>query len=294
MSKHKAGFVNIIGNPNVGKSTLMNELVGEKLSIITSKSQTTRHRILGIVNNDDFQIVYSDTPGIIKPKYKLQQSMMKFANTAISDADIILYVTDTEETKEKNIEYIERINKSEIPVLLVLNKIDLANQEKIEFLVEEWKKLIPRAEIYPISALHKFNIDNILKRIVELLPESPPFFDKEQLTDKTERFFVQEIIREKILLNYDKEIPYSVEIEVESFVDTPDILRIGTIIYVSRESQKKIIIGNKGSAIKRVGIEARKDIEAFFGKKVFLEMFVKVNPNWRDNERKLKSFGYDL
>jgi GTP-binding protein Era len=294
MSTHKAGFVNILGNPNVGKSTIMNVLVGEKLSIITSKSQTTRHRIMGIVNGEDFQIIYSDTPGIIKPNYKLQESMMKFAHAALVDADIVLYVTDVEETKDKNAEFIEKINRNETPVLLLINKIDLSQQEKIEKLVDDWKNLIPRAEIYPISALHNFNIDNVLKRILELLPESPPFFDKEQLTDKTERFFVQEIIREKILLNYEKEIPYSVEIEIEAFVDTENLLRISALIYVSRESQKRIIIGHKGAALKKVGTEARLDIEAFFGKKVFLEMFVKVNKNWRDDERKLKSFGYDL
>jgi len=294
MSIHKAGFVNILGNPNVGKSTIMNVLVGEKISIITSKSQTTRHRIMGIVNSDDYQIVFSDTPGIIKPNYKLQESMMKFAHTALVDADIVLYITDVNETKEKNSEFIEKVNKSNAPVLLLINKVDLSDHEKIEKFVEDWKLLIPKAEIFPVSGLHNFNINNVLKRIIELLPESPPFFDKEQLTDKTERFFVQEIIREKILLNYDKEIPYSVEIEVEAFEDTENLLRISALIYVSRESQKMIIIGNKGAAIKKVGTEARLDIEAFFGKKVFIELFVKVNKNWRDDERKLKSFGYDL
>lgn len=294
MTNHKAGFVNILGNPNVGKSTIMNVLTGEKLSIITSKSQTTRHRIMGIVNGDDFQIVYSDTPGIIKPNYKLQESMMKFAYTALVDADIVLYVTDVEETKDKNSDFIEKINKSDIPVLLLINKIDLSKQEIIEKLVDEWKNLIPRAEIYPVSAIHKFNTDNVLKRILELLPEAPPYFDKEQITDKPERFFVQEIIREKILLNYDKEIPYSVEIEVEAFQDTEKLLRIAAVIHVTRDSQKRIIIGHKGAAIKKVGTEARIDIESFFGKKVFIELFVKVNKNWRDDERKLKSFGYDL
>jgi len=294
MSIHKAGFVNILANPNVGKSTIMNVLVGEKISIITSKSQTTRHRIMGIVNSDDYQIVFSDTPGIIKPNYKLQESMMKFAHTALVDADIVLYITDVNETKEKNSEFIEKVNKSNAPVLLLINKVDLSDHEKIEKFVEDWKLLIPKAEIFPVSGLHNFNINNVLKRIIELLPESPPFFDKEQLTDKTERFFVQEIIREKILLNYDKEIPYSVEIEVEAFEDTENLLRISALIYVSRESQKMIIIGNKGAAIKKVGTEARLDIEAFFGKKVFIELFVKVNKNWRDDERKLKSFGYDL
>jgi len=294
MTEHKAGFVNILGNPNVGKSTIMNVLVGEKLSIITSKSQTTRHRIMGIVNDENYQIVYSDTPGIIKPNYKLQESMMKFANSALSDADVILYVTDIFETKDKNIEFIERVKNSEVPVMVLLNKIDLSTQEKIEVLVEEWHNILPKAEILPLSGLHKFNVEPILKRIVELLPVSPPYFEKDQLTDKSERFFIQEMIREKILLYYQKEIPYSVEIEVEEFLDTEKLLRIRAVIYVVRDSQKNIIIGNKGEAIKRVGTEARLDIEAFFGKKVFIELFVKVNPNWRDDERKLKSFGYDL
>jgi len=294
MSTHRAGFVNILGNPNVGKSTIMNSLVGEKLSIITAKSQTTRHRIMGILNKEDYQIVISDTPGIIKPNYKLQESMMKFAHSALVDADIVLYVTDIFETKDKNADFIEKINQSTVPVLLLLNKIDLSTQEKIEKLVDEWKTLIPRAEILPVSGLHNFNIEPILKRVVELLPESPPFFDKEQLTDKSERFFAQEIIREKILLNYDKEIPYSVEVGIEAFTDTENLLRISSVIYVTRESQKRIIIGNKGAALKKVGTEARLDMEAFFGKKVFLEMFVKVNKDWRDDERKLKSFGYDL
>jgi len=294
MSEHKAGFVNILGNPNVGKSTIMNVLVGEKLSIITSKSQTTRHRIMGIVNDEDHQIVYSDTPGIIKPNYKMQESMMRFANSALSDADIILYVTDIFETKDKNADFIEKVKNSEVPVLVLLNKIDLSTQEKIEVLVEEWHNILPKAEILPLSGLHKFNVDYVLKRVKELLPVSPPFFEKDQLTDKSERFFAQEIIREKILLNYQKEIPYSVEVEVEEFLDTEKLLRIRAIIYVIRDSQKNIIIGAKGEAIKKVGTEARLDIEAFFGKKVFIELFVKVNPNWRDDERKLKSFGYEL
>lgn len=294
MTTHKAGFVNILGNPNVGKSTIMNVLVGERISIITSKSQTTRHRIMGIVNGEDFQIVYSDTPGVIKPNYKLQESMMHYTHAAVEDADIILYVTDIFETKDKNAEFIEKVKNSNAPIILLINKIDLTTQEKVEILVEQWHNILPQAEILPLSGLHKFNVQPILKRIIELLPDSPPFFDKEQLTDKTERFFVQEIIREKILLNYQKEIPYSVEINVEEFKDTEKLLSIRAIIYVIKDSQKNIIIGNQGSAIKNVGIQARQDIEAFFGKKCFLELFVKVNANWRDNEKKLKSFGYEV
>jgi GTP-binding protein Era len=290
---HKSGFVNIIGNPNVGKSTLMNEMVGEKLSIITSKSQTTRHRIMGIVNTDDYQIVYSDTPGILKPNYKLQEKMMGFVGTAIEDADIVLYITDVVETFDKNQQYIDRLSKIEVPILLLINKIDLSNQEKLEALVDIWKQILPKAEIIPISALNKFNLEYVFKRIIELLPESPPYFPKDSLTDKTERFFVSEIIREKVLLNYQKEIPYSVEIEIEEFKDTDQLLRIRALIHVTRPSQKGIIIGHKGQALKKTGTEARKDIEAFFGKKVFLEMYVKVSKDWRDNDRPLRNFGYN-
>ncbi len=290
---HKAGFVNIIGNPNVGKSTLMNAIVGEKLSIITSKAQTTRHRILGIVNSDDFQIVYSDTPGILKPNYKLQSSMMKFVNTALTDADVILYVTDVVETPDKNQEYLQKVQKTHTPVLLIINKIDLTDQDKLEKFVANWKEHLPNAEIYPISALNKFNIDSILTRVVELLPEAPAYFPKDQLTDKTERFFVQEIIREKIFLHYKKEIPYSCEISVEDFKDEKDIVRIRAIIYVIRDSQKGILIGHKGSALKRVGTDARKDIEAFFEKHAYLDLRVKVQKDWRDNDQNLRSFGYE-
>ncbi|MGD9992358.1 MAG: GTPase Era [Salinivirgaceae bacterium] len=290
---HKAGFVNIIGNPNVGKSTLMNAFVGEKLSIITSKAQTTRHRILGIVNGDDFQMVYSDTPGILKPNYKLQQSMMRFVDTAISDADIILYVTDVVESFDKNREYLDKIKNTNTPVLLLINKIDLSQQEKLEELVMLWKNEVPQAEIFPVSAINKFNIDAVLKRILELLPISPPYFPKDELTDKTERFFVQEIIREKIFFNYQKEIPYSCEVNVEEFKEEESIIRIRALIYVARESQKGIIIGHKGSALKKTGMAARFDIEAFFEKKVFLELHVKVLKDWRDKEQNLKYFGYD-
>ena len=291
---HKSGFVNIIGNPNVGKSTLMNAMVGEKLSIITAKAQTTRHRIMGIVNGDDFQIVYSDTPGILKPNYKLQEKMMRFVGGAFEDADIILYITDVIETFDKNQRYIDRLSQTEIPVLILINKIDLTDQEKLEKIVEIWSKILPKAEIMPISALNNFNLDVVLKRILETLPESPPYFPKDSLTDKTERFFVSEIIREKILLNYQKEIPYSVEIEVEEFKDTEKLLRIRAIIHVIRPSQKGIIIGHKGQALKKTATEARKDIEAFFGKKVFLEMYVKVNKDWRDKDRPLRNFGYNM
>ncbi|MBU8891456.1 MAG: GTPase Era [Bacteroidales bacterium] len=290
---HKSGFVNIIGNPNVGKSTIMNTMVGEKLSIITSKSQTTRHRIMGIVNTDDYQIVYSDTPGILKPNYKLQEKMMRFVGTALEDADIVLYITDVVETFDKNQQYIDRLAKIEVPVLLLINKIDLSDQEKLEKLVDIWKKILPKAEIFPVSALNNFNLDVVFKRIIELLPESPPYFPKDSLTDKTERFFVSEIIREKILLNYQKEIPYSVEIEIEEFKDTEKLLRIRAIIHVVRPSQKGIIIGHKGQALKKTGTDARIDIESFFDKKVFLELFVKVNKDWRDNDRPLRNFGYN-
>ena len=290
---HKSGFVNIIGNPNVGKSTIMNTMVGEKLSIITSKSQTTRHRIMGIVNTDDYQIVYSDTPGILKPNYKLQEKMMRFVGTALEDADIVLYITDVVETFDKNQQYIDRLAKVDVPVLLLINKIDLSNQEKLEKLVDIWKKILPKAEIMPVSALNNFNLDVVFKRIIELLPESPPYFPKDSLTDKTERFFVSEIIREKILLYYQKEIPYSVEIEVEEFKDTEKILRIRAIIHVVRPSQKGIIIGHKGQALKKTGTDARLDIEDFFGKKVFLELYVKVSKDWRDKDRPLQNFGYN-
>ncbi|MBI9055672.1 MAG: GTPase Era [Bacteroidales bacterium] len=289
---HKSGFVNIIGNPNVGKSTLMNAMVGEKLSIITSKAQTTRHRIMGIVNGDDFQIVYSDTPGILKPNYKLQEKMMRFVGGAFEDADVMLYITDVVETLDKNQQYIDKLINVDIPVLILVNKIDLTDQETLETLVETWSKILPKAEIIPISALNDFNLDVVLKRILETLPESPPYFPKDSLTDKTERFFVSEIIREKILLNYQKEIPYSVEIEVEEFKDTEKLLRIRALIHVIRPSQKGIIIGHKGQALKKTATEARLDIEAFFSKKVFLEMYVKVSKDWRDKDRPLRNFGY--
>ena len=280
---HKAGFVNIVGNPNVGKSTLMNRLVGEKISIITSKSQTTRHRIKGIVNTDDYQIVFSDTPGVVKPSYKMQEYMLEFSKSALVDADIILYVTDVVENIEKNLDFIDKVNKSDIPVLLVINKIDLTTQEKLEALFDKWKSLIPRAEIFPLSATENFNVDNLYKRIVELLPEGEPFFPKDELTDLPSRFFVNEIIREKILQYYDKEVPYSVEVEVEEFK---------AVIYVERSSQKGIIIGSQGEALKKVGTQARLDIEAFFGKKVFLNLYVKVLKDWRNKDSELKNFGY--
>ncbi|MDE5638311.1 MAG: GTPase Era [Odoribacter sp.] len=290
--KHKSGFVNIVGNPNVGKSTLMNRLVGEKISIITSKSQTTRHRIKGIVNEDEYQIVFSDTPGVVKPSYKMQECMLEFSKSALTDADIILYVTDVVEDIRKNEDFIEKVNQNEAPVLLVLNKIDLTNQEKLEELYDKWKQLIPRAEIFPISATENFNVDNLYKRIIALLPESEPFFPKDELTDLPARFFVTEIIREKILLNYEKEVPYSVEVEVEEFKEDTKRINIMSVIYVERDSQKGIIIGKQGEALKKVGTEARLDIEAFFGKKVFLNLYVKVQKDWRSKERDLKNFGY--
>ncbi|MCD4791625.1 MAG: GTPase Era [Bacteroidales bacterium] len=289
---HKAAFVNIIGNPNTGKSTLMNQFVGEKLSIITSKSQTTRHNIKGIVNGENFQLVFSDTPGVLKPHYKLQESMLKYSETALVDADVIIYVTDIYEKVDKNQEFLVKVKNSKVPVLLVLNKIDLSSQEDIEKHVKKWQELLPQAEIFPTSALNNFNVKNIFNRILELTPESPPFFPKDQLTDRTERFFVSEIIREKILIRYKKEIPYSVEVDVEEFKESEDIIRIRSIIYVERKSQKGIIIGHKGNAIKHVGIDARKDIEAFFEKKVFLELFVKVADDWRSKSKDLKRFGY--
>lgn len=289
---HKAGFVNIVGNPNVGKSTLMNRLVGEKISIITSKSQTTRHRIKGIVNTDDYQIVFSDTPGVVKPSYKMQEYMLEFSKAALVDADIILYVTDVVESTDKNLDFIEKVNKSEIPVLLVINKIDLSTQDKLEALFDKWKELIPRAEIFPISATENFNVDNLYKRIIELLPEGEPFFPKDELTDLPARFFVNEIIREKILQNYDKEVPYSVEVEVEEFKEDAKRINIMAVIYVERPSQKGILIGSQGEALKKVGTAARLDIEAFFGKKVFLNLYVKVLKDWRNKENDLKNFGY--
>lgn len=291
---HKSGFVNIVGNPNVGKSTLMNALVGEKISIITSKAQTTRHRIMGIVNGEDFQIVYSDTPGVLKPNYKLQESMLNFSTSALSDADIILYVTDVVESAEKNINFIEKVQKNNAKILVIINKIDLCEQSKLEELVEKWGKLLPNAEIIPISAINNFNLDYLLKRVKDLLPDSPPFFDKDALTDKPARFFVTEIIREKILTNYDKEIPYSVEVAVEQFKEDDNLIHINAVIYVERDSQKGIIIGQKGKMLKKVGTEARKDIESFFEKKVFLELFVKVEKDWRNKDSKLKAFGYQL
>ncbi len=290
---HKAGFVNIIGNPNVGKSTLMNAFVGEKLSIITSKAQTTRHRILGIVNGDDFQMVLSDTPGIIKPAYELQESMMGFVKSAFEDADILLYMVEIGEQELKDDTFFNKITNSKIPVLLLLNKIDKSNQEQLETQVQLWAEKVPNAEIFPISALEGFNVKEVFNRIIDLLPESPAFYPKDQLTDKPERFFINETIREKILLHYKKEIPYAVEIETEEFFEEEDIIRIRAVIMVERETQKGIIIGHKGSALKRVGVEARKDLEAFFGKQIHLETYVKVNKNWRSNQNQLRRFGYN-
>ena len=290
---HKAGFVNIIGNPNVGKSTLMNALVGERLSIITSKAQTTRHRILGIVNGEDFQIVFSDTPGIIKPAYELQSSMMDFVKSAFEDADILVYMVETGEKELKDEAFFNKIVHSKIPVLLLLNKIDKSSQEQLEKQVDLWKEKVPNAEIIPISALENFNIQTVFERIVSLLPESPPYYPKDALTDKPERFFVNETIREKILLNYDKEIPYAVEVETEEFLEDDDIIRIRAVIMVERDTQKGIIIGHKGAAIKKVGMQAREDLEKFFGKKIHIEMFVKVNKDWRSNNYQLKRFGYN-
>lgn len=289
---HKSGFVNIVGNPNVGKSTLMNALVGERISIITSKAQTTRHRILGIVNGEDFQIVYSDTPGVLKPNYKLQESMLNFSTSALTDADVLLYVTDVVESAEKNADFIEKVKKQKAPVLLIINKIDLTDQPKLIELVEKWKGILPDAEIIPISAQNNFNLDYVLKRIKSLLPDSPPFFEKDALTDKPARFFVTEIIREKILTNYNKEVPYAVEVVVESFKEDNKLIHINAVIYVERDSQKGIIIGQGGKMLKKVGTEARKDIEAFFDKKVFLELFVKVEKDWRNKDKDLKDFGY--
>ena len=290
---HKAGFVNIIGNPNVGKSTIMNALVGEKVSIITQKMQTTRHRIKGIVSGEDFQIVYSDTPGILKPNYKLQETMMKFVDSALIDADVILFVTDVIETPGKNPEYIEKVRKSNVPVIVLINKIDLSNQDAVMKLYKHWNEVFPGATVYLISAQEKFNIEPIFDRILELLPEAPPYFGKDELTDRNERFFLQEIIREKILLNYQKEIPYSVEVAVEEFKETDKIIHVSCVIYVERDSQKGIIIGHRGEMIKRVGTEARKDAEEFFNKKIFMELFVKVAKDWREKDKQLKNFGYE-
>lgn len=289
---HKSGFVNIIGNPNVGKSTIMNALVGERLSIITSKMQTTRHRIKGIVNGDDFQIVYSDTPGILKPNYKLQETMMKFVDTALIDADIILYVTDVVEDVSKNMDYIERIRKSNIPVIVLINKIDLSDQQTVIKLYDYWSATFPGAAVFPMSATEKFNLKPIFDRILELLPEGEPFFPKDELTDRSERFFMQEIIREKILLHYQKEIPYATEVEVEAFKDEGGLIRIQAIIYVERDSQKGIIIGKNGAMLKKVATQSRQEAEEFFGKKIFLEIFVKVAKEWREKESALRKFGY--
>ncbi|WP_460218065.1 GTPase Era [Psychroserpens sp. MEBiC05023] len=290
---HKAGFVNIIGNPNVGKSTLMNAFIGEKLSIITSKAQTTRHRILGIVNGDDFQVILSDTPGIIKPAYELQASMMDFVKSAFEDADVLIYMVEIGEKELKDDAFFKKITNSKIPVLLLLNKIDKSDQEQLESQVLLWSEKVPKAEIFPISALEGFNIKEVFDRILALLPESPPFYPKDQLTDKPERFFVNEKIREKILMHYKKEIPYAVEIDTEEFFEEEDIIRMRSVIMVERDTQKGIIIGHKGSALKRVGIEARKDLEQFFGKQVHLELYVKVNKNWRSDQRQLRRFGYN-
>lgn len=289
----KSGFVNIVGNPNVGKSTMMNELVGERLSIVTDKSQTTRHRILGIVNGDDYQIVFSDTPGVLKPAYKLQESMLKFSESALVDADILIYITDVQESAEKNQEFLEKVKKmNNLPLLLLVNKIDLIDQDQLVKLVEYWERILPHAEIIPCSALNKFNVDYIMKRIVALLPEGEPYYDKDALTDKPMRFFVSEIIREKILKLYSKEIPYSCEVVVEQYLDAPQKVHIRAVINVSRDSQKGIIIGKGGDGIKRLGTEARKDIEIFVGKKIFLELYVKVEKDWRNNDRDLRQFGY--
>jgi GTP-binding protein Era len=290
---HKAGFVNIVGNPNVGKSTLMNQLVGEKISIATFKAQTTRHRIMGIVNTDDCQIVFSDTPGVLKPNYKMQEMMLAFSESALADADVLLYVTDVVENPEKNVDFLEKVSKMNIPVLLLINKIDQSEQTKLGDLVDKWHKLLPNAEILPISAANKFGTEMLMKRIKELLPDSPPFFDKDQLTDKPAKFFVSEIIREKILRYYDKEIPYSVEVAVERFKEDDTRIHINAVIYVERDSQKGIIIGHQGQALKKVSTEARKSLEKFFGKRIFLETFVKVDKDWRNNQRELNNFGYN-
>ncbi len=294
---HRSGFVNIVGNPNVGKSTLMNALVGERLSIITSKAQTTRHRILGIVNGEDFQMVYSDTPGVLSPNYRLQEKMLEFSRSALVDADVLLYVTEPQDTIDRNPDFIDKVKKMAAAgtrVFLIINKIDLTTQETLDSLVAFWQAQLPEAEIFPISAQERFGIEQLFEAIKNALPEGPAFFPKDQLTDKSERFFVNEIIREKILLNYDKEIPYSVEVEVESFQESDDLIRISAVIYCERDSQKGIIIGKAGSALKRVGMQARKDIEEFFQKKVFLQLFVKVDRDWRSSTGRLKHYGYDL
>lgn len=290
---HKAGFVNLVGNPNVGKSSLMNLFVGDRISIATFKAQTTRHRILGILSSDDYQIVFSDTPGVLKPNYKLQEAMLAFSLSALEDADVLLYVTDTIEDSSKNSDFIEKVEKLNIPILVLINKIDLTNQENLISLVEQWHERLPKAEIFPVSAKAKFNTDKVLERIIELLPESPNYFDKDQLTDKPSRFIVSEILREKILLYYDKEIPYSTEVVVNEFHEEDKIIHISATIYVERESQKGIIIGHRGIALRKVGMEARRDIERFFNKKVFLKTFVKVDFDWRNSDKELKMFGYD-
>lgn len=292
--KHKSGFVNIVGNPNVGKSTLMNRLVGERISIITSKAQTTRHRIMGIVNTDDMQIVYSDTPGVLRPNYKLQESMLNFSESALDDADVLIYVTDVIETIDKNEEFLQQVKKEKCPILLLINKIDQTDQAKLEALVQEWSGILPQAEIIPIAALSNFNVNYVKQRVEELMPESPPYFEKDALTDKPARFFVTEIIREKILLYYQKEIPYAVEVVVEMFKEEDDLIHIKALIICERDSQKGIIIGHGGQALKKVGAMARKDIERFFGKKAFLEMFVKVEKDWRNRDKMLRAFGYRL
>ncbi|MDD2243983.1 MAG: GTPase Era [Dysgonamonadaceae bacterium] len=292
--KHRSGFVNIVGNPNVGKSTLMNRLVGEKISIITAKAQTTRHRIMGIVNKPDYQIVYSDTPGVLRPNYKLQEQMLNFSLSALDDADVLLYVTDVVETIDKNDEFLSKVQKCNVPVLLLINKIDLTQQAELENIVSHWHEVLPKAEIYPISALNNFSIELVKNRVVELLPDSPPYFEKDALTDKPARFFVTEIIREKALLYYQKEVPYSIEVIVEEFKEESDIIRIRAVILVERDSQKGIVIGHKGEALKKLGTEARKDIEKFFEKKVFLQLFVKVEKDWRNRDNMLKRFGYRL
>ncbi len=291
---HKSGFVNIIGNPNVGKSTLMNQLVGEKLSIITSKAQTTRHRIMGVVSGEDFQIVYSDTPGILKPSYKLQESMMKFVTGALTDADVILFVTDTVEESDRAAEILAKLKRTTVPVIVVINKVDLSNPESLERLVEKWHTELPEAKIVPVSAKEAFNVEGLFRTILALLPEGPAYYPKDTLTDKTLRFFASEIIREQILRNYDKEIPYSCEIAIDTYKEEPTIDRIAATIYVSRDSQKGIVIGHKGEKLKRVGMAARTEMEAFLGKKVFLQLFVKVNDDWRNNDRELRRFGYEL
>ncbi|MDR2949138.1 MAG: GTPase Era [Prevotella sp.] len=291
---HKSGFVNIVGNPNVGKSTLMNLLVGQKVSIITSKAQTTRHRILGIVNTEDYQIVYSDTPGVLRPNYKLQESMLNFSESALSDADVLLYMTDVIEKTDKNEDFLKKVQRVDVPVLLLINKIDQSNQKELETMVAQWKELLPKAEIYPISALNKFNVDVVKKRILDLIPESPPYFEKDALTDRPARFFVTEIIREKILLYYQKEIPYAVEVIVEEFKDEKDIINIRALIVAERDTQKGIIIGHKGAALKKMATMARKDIERFFDKKIFLEIYVKVEKDWRSRDNLLRQYGYRL